>query len=679
MRIPGKDLGPFGGSNGKMAPNDGALFRLLTEWGRDATWVMDLSLKPVYMSPAIREQLGYSPEEYLSLSSEERLPPESLAIVKRVHADLMERAKDPRNRTEELSSCFEILQRHKDGSLVWVEVNLALIFDEDGEACGIHGVTRNIEERKRSERALRESEAKYRRLVELLPIGVFECDLEGRISYVNEALLRMLGYPFDQEYSKMDMARSLIADDWSRIQAAMSAVLAGRESRANRYTAIKRDGSRFPIEVHGAIIERDGLPKGFCGVIIDASDKKRAEDERLKTNKLEAVSLLAGGIAHDFNNILAAIMGNLSLAELGLADAGEPELAEERLLLREAEQAILRARDLTHKLLAFSKGGATEYSLIRPQKLINEIGTFNTTGSAIGFELEAEDSTPPIRVDTTQFSQLVQNLIINAVQAMPDGGVIRVRLSRSAPPFESEAPQPEWFRMDVDDSGPGIGEDIRERIFDPYFTTKPKGSGIGLAVCLAVARNHHGDISVSASPEGGARFTVFLPAADGEEAEAAEEARGKIGRVAERKPTHGLRLLFVDDEEALRRVAAEMGLRAGYRLLVADSTDAALELAADQAARGLPFQVALIDLTLRNGKGGTGILEGLRSQQPRLPLVVSSGYVEAPDLAEWKRAGVTGVLRKPYDMTSFVLAIEEAFEESLADPTARLCCRGGKP
>jgi PAS domain S-box-containing protein len=623
MRIPGKDLGPFGGSNGKMAPNDGALFRLLTEWGRDATWVMDLSLKPVYMSPAIREQLGYSPEEYLSLSSEERLPPESLAIVKRVHADLMERAKDPRNRTEELSSCFEILQRHKDGSLVWVEVNLALIFDEDGEACGIHGVTRNIEERKRSERALRESEAKYRRLVELLPIGVFECDLEGRISYVNEALLRMLGYPFDQEYSKMDMARSLIADDWSRIQAAMSAVLAGRESRANRYTAIKRDGSRFPIEVHGAIIERDGLPKGFCGVIIDASDKKRAEDERLKTNKLEAVSLLAGGIAHDFNNILTAIVGYASLLE------GEPDLAPSVLEdLEGIRKAAGKASSLTRQLLAFSRQQAVSPRTLDTNGIVRDMEKMlrRLLSEDIAFNLDLDASTPAIFTDPSQIEQVLVNLVVNAKDAMPEGGRLQLltRLEKMHEPAVvgmDTLPAGEYAVITVRDTSTGIRPEILGRIFEPFFTTKAKdkGTGLGLSMVYGIAKQNGGAVEVSSELGSGTTFSVWIPASGSVAGEDAREERGRPS--ASVRPST---ILFVDDNQEVRELAERLLGRLGHRVLTAANAGEAILIAESQ---GRPIDLLVSDIVMPL-MDGYSLARRLVALRPGMRILYISGYQE---------------------------------------------------
>jgi PAS domain S-box-containing protein len=627
--------------------DEAEVYALIARSSKDVLWIKDLAFRTVYMSPAIEAELGYTPAEYMALALEETLPPESIAVIKDVQASIAEELRSPGPKSGVLRR-FEMLHLHRSGRLVWAEVTVSVLLDAEGRPRGYYGVTRNIEDRKRAERELEEAYDQYRNLVELLPIGVFESDLTGRVIYVNDAMYRIFGYPRTIRLSGIEISRVVVAEDCERVKAAMFRQLAGDRNLEHHYTAIRYDGSRFPIEIYSAVIEREGEPRGFRGVIIDASDKKRGEDELLKTNKLEAVSLLAGGIAHDFNNILAAVMGNINLASLEVADLEVPAR-----LLREAELAVLRARGLTQRLLTFSRGGSQARVLVRPEDLVREVAEFNTTGSLAALELRLGEDIPQVMADPTQLSQLVQNLVINAVQALDGPGSVRVCLSRQRGGLMTGLPAGDWLRMDVEDGGKGVPEAIRDRIFDPYFTTKGSGSGIGLAVCLAVARSHGGDIQLDASSLGGARFSVFLPAAS------EDHGGGNVPNDSP-KPTHGTRILFVDDEEAIRRVAAEMGARSGYRLWPVADVEGAMEAWKESLAAGAPMDLAIVDLTIRGGAGGKELLAALRELSPTMPIIVSSGYAEDPALEGWRALGYSGVLKKPYTVAGFVRAIEEA-------------------
>ncbi len=632
------------------------LNRILVEFSPDVLWLMDMDFRLVYVSPSLKTHLGYSPEEYLALSPEERHVPESLAILKDIQAGVQAELASPAGISRGRIRVFELQRRHKDGHILWGEVKAGIIWDAQGRPRGIHGVMRNIEDRKESERARLEEETRHRQLVEMLPIGVFECDLEGRIRYLNEAMFRMFLYPEEARGLELTIPQVIVPEDWERVRSDMARRITDSRRPPGVYTGLRMDGSKLPIEVHSAVIVKDGRPTGFRGVIIDVSDKKRYEAELLKSNKLDALGLLAGGIAHDFNNMLAAVMGNINLAGLEMADIAAKSLCPREVqtaerLLHEAELAILRARDLTSRLLTFSRGGSPVKEAFSLEALVAELGNFNTAGSACRFELHAMAGLPPIRADRSQLAQLVQNLVINAIQAMPAGGVVRASLGL----------EDGRLRLDVDDEGKGVPEDLRASIFDPYFTTKSSGSGLGLAVCLAVARGHGGDISVGDSSQGGARFTVYLPT--GFPGECLENPGGGQDLL----PSPGLRVLFVDDEEPIRKLAIEMGYRLGYKVVTAGDAQEAVEAWSEAVKKGGGFDLAIVDLTIRGGPGGREILARLKSLAPDLPVLVSSGYSEDPVLSDWRRAGFAGLLRKPYDLSAFVYAIETAYSAACRD------------
>ena len=624
------------------------LYEFLIEQSRDVIWIMDLGMKTIFMSSSVEAQLGFTPEEYKSLALEERIPPESLLIARKAFTEIKKEIDEGRGRG--ISRRIEMQHRHKNGRLIWGEVSISVFCDREGRPKGIYGITRNIEERKRWEGALTESEERYRDLVELLPFGIFECDLDVKISFVNDGMYAIFGYEQNHELGPTELSRLVLADEWPRIKAAMARQLAGERPSVEAYTALRREGGRIPIEIYSVVVEREGKPVGFRGAIIDVSEKKRYEAECLKTNKLEVASLLAGGIAHDFNNILAAVMGNISLAELEVQD-----LEKQRHLLKEAEKAILRARDLTQRLLTFSRGDSPSYTLIDIAEFTREIGAFNTAGSNVFFILDAEPDLPAIWADRSQITQLVQNLVINAIQAMPSGGRIHARLARESGNVKNKIPHGEWVRLDIEDEGPGVAEGIRDKIFDPYFTTKTGGSGLGLAICLAVARGHGGDIAVGDTKEGGARFTVRLPASSGTMIPPAHCASGD-----RLEPTRGLRILFVDDEENLREIAEQMALKLGYLFDGAADAQSALELWDSRKAEGEAFDIVFVNLTIRSGNGGLELLKGLRLRSATLPIIISSGYFDESTIAIWKADGFSGILRKPYDTATFVRTIEEA-------------------
>lgn len=630
--------------------------RVLVEFSPDVLWIMDMDFRLVYLSPSVENQLGWTPEEYLALAPEVLLPKESLDRLEALAQELRAELASPGGIVPGRLRTFEMLRRHKDGRLLWGEVKAGIFRDSEGRPRGIHGATRNIEDRKELERERLEVEERHRQLVEMLPIGVFECDLEGRIKYLNEAMYRMFLYPEETRGVELSIPQVIVPEDWERVRFDMARRLTDAHRPPGAYTGLRMDGTKIPIEVHSAVIEKDGRPLGFRGVIIDSSDKKRYEAELLKSNKLDALGLLAGGIAHDFNNMLAAVMGNINLAGLEMADIlaggqGLPEARSAERLLHEAELAILRARDLTSRLLTFSRGGSPVKEAFSLETLVAELGNFNTAGSACRFELLAAPKLPTIMADRSQIAQLIQNLVINAVQAMPEGGVVRASL----------VIEEGRLRLDVDDEGPGVAEPLRTSIFDPYFTTKARGSGLGLAVCLAVARGHGGDISVSDSPRGGARFTVYLPT--GFPGDCLEDLGGGKDILA----TPGLSILFVDDEAPIRKVAAEMAGRLGYRMVTAADLGEAVSAWTGELGRSGHIDLAIVDLTIRGGPGGLEILSRLRDLDPKLPVLVSSGYSEDPVLSAWRRAGFSGLLRKPYDLQAFVLAVETAHSTACQD------------
>jgi PAS domain S-box-containing protein len=366
-------------------------------------------------------------------------------------------------------------------------------------------------------------------------------------------------------------------------------------------------------------------------VLRDLTERRQLEEEQIRAGKLESVGLLAGGIAHDFNNYLTAVLGNLSLAHGATGD----ELED---LLERTEHGIKRAQRLTQQLLTFSKGGAP---VVRPtdlRELVQDTAEFATRGKNVRCDFDLAPDLWPSEVDPAQISRVVQNLAVNAAQAMPDGGVIRISARNHGRVPRLGAGR--FVRLSVQDEGPGITAENLPRIFEPYFSTKSGGSGLGLATAFRIVRQHRGDVTVTSDPGCGATFDVFLPASD-------------LSPVAEApvpsKPVRGVgRVLVMDDEQAIRDVARAMLRRLGYEVDCVANGDDAVALYRDAREHGKAYDVVLLDLTVPEGLGGLDTMQRLLNQFPDVVAVVSSGYSSDPIMAEFQEYGFAGVLPKPY-------------------------------
>jgi CheY-like chemotaxis protein len=361
------------------------------------------------------------------------------------------------------------------------------------------------------------------------------------------------------------------------------------------------------------------------------------EAELVKVQKLESLGVLAGGIAHDFNNILTAILGNISLAKM---HRRSPEKAAARLT--EAEKACLQAQGLTQQLLTFSKGGAPIKETVNIVQLTQDSCNFAVRGSNVRCELAMPDDLAAVDVDQGQIGQVINNLVINAVHAMPQGGVIQVEAENVRVTSHQGLPlkNGKYAKIVVRDHGVGIPESILRRIFDPYFTTKHKGSGLGLATSFSIIQNHDGLITVESEVGVGTTFHVYLPVSQ-------KELRTST-RSEELVAEGGGKVLLMDDEDSVRQVATEMLCTLGYEVEVARDGAEAIDLYRSAKGSSRAFHVVILDLTVPDGMGGAEAIEKLREIDPEIKAVVSSGYSNDPIMAEYAKYGFSGVVAKPY-------------------------------
>jgi PAS domain S-box-containing protein len=483
--------------------------------------------------------------------------------------------------------------------------------------------------------------------------GVISVDRTGMILLMNEGAQRLAGVSpgstTDGRLASLLVSVGFSEDDCrATLERVLHEGLPGRLRRDLGSTTTLR-----MIEVTGTPTRGDGGVTGAVFVLRDISDLARIEHERAKAVRLESLGVLAGGLAHDFNNILMGVVGNLSLAQ-SMVEADSDLSAR----LSSAAAACSRARGVTNQLLTFAKGGAPVKTTTSVRDLVTECTRFALSGSPVAPRFDIPDDLWEVEVDTVQVGQVIQNLVLNGMQAMPRGGVMEVSLRNvdldadSVPPQTSMTPG-KYVRLTVHDSGHGIPSDVLGRIFDPYFTTKEKGSGLGLAISYSIIRAHNGGITVESEAGVGSRFHVYLPASSTRVA--------MTGPVSEEIPSNfNGRVLIMDDEEMVAEVAQEMLENIGYTAtLTASGHDAIHEFQSAEDAQQ-PFDAVILDLTVPGGMGGAEAVSHIKQIRGSVPVLVMSGYADDSVLARYREYGFDGVLPKPFMIPDLRRVLHEA-------------------
>lgn len=373
----------------------------------------------------------------------------------------------------------------------------------------------------------------------------------------------------------------------------------------------------------------------------DANEYEQAEEELLKTQKLESIGMLAIGVAHDFNGILTAITGNLSLAEIYAKEGHSSEKVLDRL--RHADKAVSMARDLVRKFLTFFRDEASIQQTVNIAELLEDVVAFTLKGFSTKCVLSIPDNLWLAEIDKTRINQVINNLIINSQQAMPEGGTIEISAENIIIDVQSNIPlKPgKYIAISVKDEGIGIKEEHIKEIFEPFFSTKPKGSGLGLAISHLIIKKHKGHIAVISKEGVGTTFRIYLLASS----ESVPEAKIK----KERKPIRGQgRILVMDDEKHVRDTAAAILSSLGYRAITAIDGAEAIEIYEEARNSENPFDSVIIDLTVPGGMGGKETIQRLVELDPDIKAIVCSGYSNDPIMANYQSHNFKGVIAKPY-------------------------------
>jgi PAS domain S-box-containing protein len=592
------------------------------------------------VNPAFCQNTGYTEDELLAMNPSELIHPDDREIVEKTMIEMLERrSPEP----------FEFRGINKDGSVQSVIMSVAPIQYQGKPA--LLATPLNITERKQAEEALRESEEKYRILVENSQDSIIIVDFEGAIQLANQASERLSGYSLDEGIG-MNIMEILTPAYWEE---ALKKLQQAKNGEPVPYfeAAIKRkDGTIVTIEACGQAVYKDGEAVGAQVITRDITERKRVEEERQRIERLESLGTLAGGIAHDFNNILTGIMGNIGLALRHMEPEGR---ATERLL--EAEKASLRARNLTQQLLTFSKGSPPVKKNVVIGQLIEEAASFALRGSNVRFELTLSDDIWSVYVDEGQISGVISNLVINADEAMPEGGTIKIGARNRTIGLLKFLPLPRgnYVEVTIEDHGVGIPKEYLGRIFEPYFTTKQKGSGLGLATAYSIVKNHDGHISVESKLGVGSTFHVFLPASR----ETAPVAKATDGELS--TPASG-RILVMDDEEPIQQLLYRALTDVGYDVLLTGDGEEAVEQYTRAREAGAPFDAVILDLTVPGKMGGREAIGKLIEIDPDVRAIASSGYSTDPVISDFRNHGFRGVVAKPYRISELREALREVVD-----------------
>jgi PAS domain S-box-containing protein len=539
----------------------------------------------------------------------------------------------------------------KDGSIFPMQLTVCEVDYPDKIL--FTGIVRDISKRRQAEEALREKEQQWQLFSQATNSLLWNWD------FADDSVERNIAFETTFGYSNKDVSPTIAwwierlhDEDRERVMAVFQETLDAKKSTCSySYRFRRKDGSYADIEDRVFILrDASGVGVRALGAMTDITERIQLEEKIRKNHNSEMLGILAGGIAHDFNNMLTGIICSFSLLEM-LSDSN----SEAHKIAREGNEAAEQTRLLTQQLLTFAKGGMPLKESIDIEKLLRKTVGLTLSGSNTKPTYHLEADLYPVDIDSGQISQVLQNLVLNAAQSMPEGGMLHVGASNVEVDELLPMASGRYVKITIADQGSGMSPEVMDKIFNPYFTTKTTGHGLGLATVHSIIRRHGGHITVQSTVGTGTTFTFYLPAAEQDAQPAAQTAR---------RVTSGTgRILLLDDQEIIHRSMGKMLAFLGYEVESAYSCEEMLSAYRAAQSAGQPFDAVIMDLTIPGGMGGKDAVRELLKIDPQVCALVSSGYADDPVMAEFAQYGFAGRVVKPVDMQVFSQTLNNALEQ----------------
>ncbi len=623
------------------------LFHLISENAADMIALVDMEGNRLFNSLSYKKVLGYSPEELQTFSSFEQIHPDDRERVKNAAEEA---------RRSGLGKTLEYRFRHKNGTWLVLESTSSVIRNAKGEPEKLVIVNRDITERKKAGEALRRSEADFRSVVEGAPYGIYRASMTGRFLQVNPALQKMLGYELAEDLLRKDLATDIFPHRGEYLR--LTEILARTEEIKDIEMEWKRkDGTPITVRCSGRRINDENSVPTYFEVFAENVTEKRVLERQLRmAHKMEAIGRLSGGIAHDFNNLLGVIIGYSRVLKRALG--ANNTLCEHAL---EIEKAGQRAASLTKQLLAFSRQQVLTPAVLNINTLASDMGRMlpRLLGEDIEVSLQLDPELASVMADQSQIEQVIMNLAVNARDAMPTGGKLKIQtanveLDQTYTRNHPGSKAGQYVLLAVTDTGTGMDAATLTHIFEPFFTTKErgKGTGLGLATVYGIVKQSDGYIGVDSAPGKGASFQVYLPRHAGQPA--VEEQKIDPGE----KLCGSEYILLVEDAEPLRRLARTFLESAGFHVLSAGSGEEALQAAAHF---GGTFHLLLADVVMP-GMNGRALAEQLSPRQPGMKVLYMSGYTDSFVAGHGVLDPGTHLLHKPFTEDVLIRKVREVLD-----------------
>jgi len=624
-------------------------YTALFERSLDCVYIHDFEGNFIDANPAALKLFGYTKEEILSLNFVSVLSQGQMSLALQT---LEEVKKDGFQK-----DITEFKLTAKNGEHIYIETKASLLYHE-GEPYGIQGIGRDITDRKRSEEELRESEERYRTILESIEEAYFEVDIAGNFTFFNDSLSKSLGYS-NAEVMGMNNRQYTDEETGKKVYQTFNKVYTtGKPDKGFDWPIIRKDGTKGAVEASVSLRRNaEGEPTGFRGVVRDISEKQRLEAQLQHANKMEAIATLAGGVAHEFNNALMGIMGNIELLKMDLPeDEGRDKYFE---AMKGSGHRMSR---LTDQLLAYAQGGKYQPKDLKLDDFVIETLPIlqHDINPEVRVETHFQKDISYIKADHAQMQMVLSAILANSNEAIEDEGLIKITAGKEdvdedfAKQHPGLKPGP-YVCLTIEDDGKGMNEETRSGIFEPFFTTKFQGRGMGMAAVYGIVKNHDGWIYVDSELGKGTTVRIYLPAIS---AESKEQGAKAVKQPEVELATGEGTILVIEDEEPLVKMFRKILERLGYRVLQARTGKEAVELGRTFDGQ---IDLALLDIKLPDMEGGK-IYPLIMEARPDLKVIVCSGYGIHGPAQDILDAGAEGFIQKPFSIAAFADKLKEVLE-----------------